>query len=327
MRLFVTGISGYLGTVVLRSLEADPAIESIVGVDLCPPAADSPKLDFREMDVRDHAGIREAMRGCDAALHMAYILNEIRDKEKTYDININGSKNVFHACLDTATPWLIQISSMAAFGAHPDNPFPLSEDDYPRGDYRCYYSYGKAEIEHYLNRLSQKHPELEVTILRPCVIVGERLDNTISWLFGRRVALSLRGSDPHTQYIHEDDLAEAVRLVLKHRAHGIFHVTSDDTIAFSEMKRRAGMIAPAIPPDFACSLADISYRLGLSPISSHWINMFRHSMVGSNEKIARELGWQPSYTSKELFEVVLEAGRKRKSARPSGNGNNSRHRS
>ncbi len=41
--------------------------------------------------------------------------------------------------------------------------------------------------------------------------------------------------------------------------------------------------------------------------------MFRHSMVGSNEKIERELGWQPSYTSQELFELVLEAGRKRKS--------------
>ncbi|MEW6554408.1 MAG: NAD-dependent epimerase/dehydratase family protein [Actinomycetota bacterium] len=314
MRLFVTGISGYLGTVVLRSLEDDPAIESVVGVDIRPPAVESAKLGFREVDVRDHAGIREAMRGCDAALHMAYVLNEIRDKEKTHDININGSKNVFHACLDTGTPWLIQLSSMAAFGAHPDNPFPLREEDYPRGDRRCYYSYGKAEIEHYLDDLCRQHPELEVTILRPCVIVGERLDNTITWLFGRKLALSLRGSDPHTQYIHEDDLAEAVRLVLKHRARGIFHVTSDDTIAFSEMKRRAGMIAPAIPADLACSLADLSYRLGLSPVSSHWINMFRHSMVGSNDKIVRELGWRPTYTSRELFEVVLDAGRNRKRA-------------
>jgi UDP-glucose 4-epimerase len=268
------------------------------------------------MDVRDHAGIREAMRGCDAALHMAFILDEIRDKDKTYDININGSKNIFHACLDTATPWLIQVSSMAAFGAHPDNPFPLSEEDYPRGDYRCYYSYSKAEIEHYLYRLSQQRPELGVTILRPCVIVGRRLDNTISWVFSRRMALGLRGSDPHTQFTHEDDLASAIRLVLQKRAKGIYHVTSDDTIAFSQMIKRAGMIAPAFPADLICGIADIAYRFRLSPISSHWINMFRHSMVGSNEKIKRELGWQPSYTSSELFDLVLEAGRQRKRARP-----------
>jgi UDP-glucose 4-epimerase len=310
LRLFITGVSGYLGMVVLRTLEDDASIESIVGVDLCLPAVSSPKLEFHAMDVRDHAGIREAMRGCDATLHMAYIFDEIRDKEKTHDINVNGSKNVFHACLDTGTPWLIQVSSMAAFGAHPDNPFPLSEDDYPRGDHRCYYSYGKAEIEHYLFRLGQQHPELGITILRPCIIVGESMDNTVSWLMSRKLGLSLRGSDPHTQYIHEDDLAAAIQLVLRHEARGIYHVTSDDTISFDEMVRLAGMIAPAVPPDLLCSIADISYRLGFSPISSHWINLFRHSMVGSNERIKRELGWRPTYTSKELFRLVLEAGRK-----------------
>jgi len=313
LRLFVSGISGYLGTLVLSALENDPAISSIVGVDLRPPCVEPSKLEFQEVDVRDASGVRKAMRGCDAALHMAFVLDEIRDKEKTYDININGSKNVFHACLDTATPWLIQLSSMAAFGAHPDNPFPMSEDEYPRGDRRCYYCYSKAEIEHYLYRLSQQHPELDVTILRPCVIVGRRLDNTISWAFSRKVAVSLRGCDPHTQYIHENDFAAAVCLVLEKRAKGIYHVTSDDTIAFSEMIARAGMIAPPIPPDLLCSLADLSYRLRLSPFSSHWVNMFRHSMVGSNEKIKRELGWQPSYTSHELFDLVLEAGRRNNS--------------
>ncbi len=312
MRLFITGISGYLGGVVLRALEDEPAVESVVGVDLRPPAAAPDKLEFHRVDVRDLAGIREAMRGCDAALHMAFILDEIRDKEKTYDININGSRNVFHACLDTSTPWLIQVSSMAAFGAHPDNPFPLREEDYPRGDYRCYYSYSKAEIEHYLFRLQQQHPEFGVTVLRPCVIVGRNMDNTISRLFSRRMALSMRGSDPHTQYIHEDDLAEAVRLVLLHKAKGIYNLTSDDTISFSQMARRAGMFAPAVPAQLVCDLADIAYRLRLSPISSHWMNMFRHSMVGSNDKIKRELGWRPSYTSAQLFDLVLEASRNNK---------------
>ncbi len=125
LRLFITGISGYLGTLLLRALEDDAAIDSVVGVDVMPPPAPGRNLEFHAVDVRDPAGIREAMRGCDAALHMAFILDEIRDKEKTCDININGSKNVFHACMDTGMPRLIQLSSMAAFGAHPDNPYPL----------------------------------------------------------------------------------------------------------------------------------------------------------------------------------------------------------
>lgn len=309
LRLFISGISGYLGGVVLRSLEQEPFIEEIVGIDVRPPAVTASKLRFHRLDVRDREGVRRALRGCDAALHMAFILDEIRDKKETHDININGSRNVFHACLDTGVPWLIQLSSMAAFGAHPDNPFPMDEEEYPRGDPRCYYSYGKAEIEHYLFRLTQLHPELTFTILRPCVIVGEGMDNTVSRIFGRRLAMHPRGSDPHTQFIHEDDLAEAVRLVLISGARGIYHVTSDDTIALSEMIKRAGMAAPAVNADLMCALADTAYRLRLSPISSHWINMFRHSMVGSNEKIKRELGWRPRFTSRELFGLVLEAGR------------------
>jgi UDP-glucose 4-epimerase len=311
----ITGISGYLGTLVLRGLADDPSIESIVGVDIRPPSFVGPKLEFRQADVRDYTGIREAMQDCDAVLHMAFILDEIRDKKKTYDININGSKNVFHACLDTGTPWLIQVSSMAAFGAHPDNPFPLREEDYPRGDYRCYYSYSKAEIEHYFFRLIQENPGLGLTILRPCIIVGKRLDNTISRLFSRGMGLRPRGSDPHTQFVHEDDLTAAIRLVLARQAQGIYHVTSDDTIALSEMLRRAGMYAPEFPVELMCRLADAAYTFRLSPISSHWINMFRHSMVGSNEKIKRELGWRPSHTSSELFELVLEAGKKRDQTR------------
>ncbi len=315
MRLLVTGISGYLGGVVLRSLEDEPSVEEIVGIDVRPPATVSRKLRFRALDVRDRAGVREAMRDCDAALHMAFILDEIRDKGETHDINVNGSKNVFQACLEAGVPWLIQISSMAAFGAHPDNPFPLHEEEYPRGDPRCYYSYGKAEIEHYLYRLTQLHPELALTILRPCVIVGEDMDNTVSRIFSRRLAMRPRDSDPHTQFIHQDDLAEAIRLVLLSGARGIYHVTSDDTIALSEMTRRANMIAPRVSADLMCALADLAFRLRLSPMSSHWINMFRHSMVGGNDKIKRELGWRPTYTSRELFELVLKAGRMAKEGR------------
>jgi hypothetical protein len=73
----------------------------------------------------------------------------------------------------------------------------------------------------------------------------------------------------------------------------------------SEMMSRAGMFAPALPLGFLCRLADISFRMGTSPVSSHWIRMFSESMVGSNEKIGRELGWRPAYTSSELFDRYI----------------------
>lgn len=307
MKLLITGVSGYLGGIVLRTLEVDPAVESIVGIDLRPPEIATGKLEFHSLDVRDPR-VRDVMAGSDAVLHMAFVLNEIRDKARTHDININGSRNVFHSCLDAGVPWLIQLSSMAAFGPYPDNPVPLVETDYPRGHPDCYYCYGKAELEHYLGWLGRQHPELGVTILRPTVVVGERLDNTVAWMFRRKLVAKVKGHDSLAQFIHEDDLARAVQLVIDSHALGIYHVTSDDYLAVSEMMRRAGQIAPPAPIGFLCRLADISFALGLSPVSSHWVRMFSASMVGSSEKIKKELGWTPTCTSSELFDRYVLPG-------------------
>ncbi len=310
MRLFITGVSGYLGGLVCRRLEDDPLIERIVGADLDPPRVACSKLEFRRHDVRD-PGIRESMRGSDAVLHMAFVLDEIRDKDRIYDININGSRNVFHACVEAGVPWLIQLSSMAAFGPHADNPVPLTEEDYPRGHPDCYYCYCKAELEHYLRWFSDVHPELDVTVLRPAVIVGERIDNTMARLFSRKMAFRLKGHDAHGQYIHEDDVAGAIQLVLAKRALGVYHVTGEDTIATSEMFELAGMRAPRLPKRLLEKLADVSFSLGTSPISGHWVRMFSESMVGTSEKL-EGLGWRAEHTSRELFEeyIVKRASRR-----------------
>jgi UDP-glucose 4-epimerase len=303
MQVYITGVSGYLGGLLCRFLEDDPSIDRIVGVDLQPPKVRTSKLEYHSHDVRDPS-IREAMKGSDVVLHMAFVLNEIRDKARTYDININGSKNVFHACLDTGVPWLIQLSSMAAFGPHPDNPVPLTEEDYPRGHPGCYYCYSKAELEHYLRWLSEKNPELDVTVLRPTIIIGESIDNTVAWLFQNRFAVRLKGHDSFAQYIHEDDLVRAIQIVLQKRALGTYHITSDDMMTVSEMMRRAGIPAPSMPLRALEILADIGFRFGFSPVSSHWVRMFSESMVGSSEKL-KALGWVPSYSTSELFEEYI----------------------
>jgi UDP-glucose 4-epimerase len=310
VKLFITGVSGYLGGLVVEALDKDPSIESMVGIDLAMPRVCPSKLEFHGIDVRD-PGIRDLMRGCDAVLHMAFILNEIKDKARTYDININGSKNVFQACLDTGVPWLIQLSSMAAFGPHPDNPLPLTEEDYPRGHPGCYYCYSKAELEHYLSHLQREHPEMEVTVLRPTVVIGNGIDNTITWMFQGKFAARIKGHDACGQFIHEQDLVDAIRLVIDRHLLGIYHVTSDDYMTVSEMIERVGITAPSIPKRVLELMADISFAMGTSPISGHWVRMFSESMVGTSEKLKAE-GWSPSYSSSELFDkYVVEPMAKR----------------
>ncbi len=311
MRLFVTGISGYLGGLLLRSLEEADFIEGVVGLDVKEPALTPTKLEFRLGDVRD-PGIAGMMRGCDAVLHMAFILDEIRDKALTDDININGSRNVFDRAVEAGVPWIIFLSSMAAFAGYPDNPLPIMDDDYPRGHRGIYYSYAKAEMEHYLRYLRERNPGLKVTVLRPCVIAGPNINNTVVKLFSLPFAARPGGQDPETQLITEEDLVSAILLALEKRAEGNYNVTSDDWVKMTDLMRERGLRAPSVPMEPLCRLADISFRLGTSPISSHWIRMLAYRLAGSNEKIKRELGWRPSKTTMQIFrETFAERGGER----------------
>jgi len=307
MRLMVTGISGYLGGLLLRSLDDSDFIDEVVGLDVKQPPLRPGKLSFRRGDVRD-PGIVEHMRGCDAVLHMAFILDEIKDKTLTDDININGSRNVFDRAVEAGVPWIIFLSSMAAFAGYPDNPLPIMDDDYPRGHRGIYYTYAKAEMEHYLRYLREMHPGLKITVLRPCVIAGPNIGNTVVKLFSQPFAVRPGGCDPETQLITEEDLVQAIMLVLEKGAVGNYNVTSDDYVKLSDLMRERGLRAPSVPLEPLCRLADFSFRLGTSPISSHWIRMLSYHLVGSNEKIKRELGWKPGKTTMQIFRETFAGG-------------------
>jgi len=92
---------------------------------------------------------------------------------------------VFEATVAAARPRrLVYTSSAAAYGYHPDNPVPLTEDVPPRGSPEHYYSQQKAACEAALAEITAGSA-LEVFIPRPCIVAG--------WLS----ALMWRPKDPH----------------------------------------------------------------------------------------------------------------------------------
>src|ERR687894_29069 len=72
----------------------------------------------------------------------------LRALDETRRVNLEGSRTVFAAA--AAAPRarrLVYTSSVAAYGFHPDNPQPLTEDVPARGTDSFYYSAHKAELE------------------------------------------------------------------------------------------------------------------------------------------------------------------------------------
>jgi nucleoside-diphosphate-sugar epimerase len=113
----ITGVNGYFASTILPRLQADPRVEQIIGVDVSPWKGGFDKVRFHKADIRSD-GIAEILSGVDVLYHLAFIVGEIQDKDRTHDINVNGSKNVFAACARNSVKKVIYTSSMTVYGSH-----------------------------------------------------------------------------------------------------------------------------------------------------------------------------------------------------------------
>jgi len=238
--VLISGVSGYFGQKLVRLLEDRPGVERITGIDIAPPRFSSRKLTFVQCDVR--ADLRAVFRdrGIDCVVHTAYILPPIHDKALMEDININGTRNVFTAAAAHGVSHILDCSSTTAYGFHPDNPVPLTEESPLRGNEDFTYAKNKREIEGWMHGFEQAHPDIALTVVRPCFVVGPGFANPLARHLCKKICILPRVTAPF-QFIHEDDLAELIYLLLRERKTGVYNLTADGTMTFEEMVHALGV--------------------------------------------------------------------------------------
>ena len=64
--------------------------------------------------------------------------------------------------------------------------------------------------------------------------------DSVTRLYSRLARIRVAGADPQLQFIHMDDLVEALELCLLETVPGTFNITGEGTVAFSELARVAG---------------------------------------------------------------------------------------
>jgi len=120
MRVFLTGSSGYLGSVLAEFLAREQEIDSITGIDLVPPTTPLPaKVEFVQMDIRS-PDLAAAMAGHEVVVHMAFVvlwLAKMPVAERD-DINLNGVRNVARAAAACQVRRFVDASSVAAYDTH-----------------------------------------------------------------------------------------------------------------------------------------------------------------------------------------------------------------
>jgi UDP-glucose 4-epimerase len=312
MRYLITGGSGYIGTRLTELLSAREETERIVNVDVRPPAASLPKASFVNGDVRDSESIRSLLEReeIDCLIHLAFILDPIRDEARMYDVDVNGTVATLRAASEAGTGQILVTSSATAYGAFPDNPEPIAEDWPVRGHPDFAYARDKADMDRACQLWAAQHSDRVMTIVRPCIVFGPNVKNYIvrSWE-NQPFFPHLDGVDTNMQLIHEDDLVAGLILLLDKKSEGAFNFAGDGTMTWREGAEMIGTKTRRMSFRLAYAVAKWSWRLRLPrteapPGNLHFI---RYPWVVSNEKLKTATGWEPQYDTLETFKITIRA--------------------
>ncbi len=306
MIIAVTGSSSYLASVLLPMLEADPRIEKIIGIDLKADAGNFKKLTWVKRDVRDPE-IAKDFAGCEALIHLAFIVMPLHDTGMALDINIEGSKNVFRAAAKAGIKKIIYTSSCAAYGAWPDNPAPIKEDQPLRGMPDFYYSWSKAQVEEFLNGFEKEHPEILLTRLRPCIFIGPQINNLMRSAIGHRFFFRFIDREIKAQYVWDADVAQAIHLALHKDCPGAFNLAGDGWLSMEGMAEVLGSYPLPMLFQVAKAWAWLTWRLRLAKmLSPEWIATTEYPIVISCDKAKNVLGWKPQYDTRTALAKFRE---------------------
>ncbi len=313
-RVAVTGGAGHFGSSVIELLLDEPTVEQVICLDVIEPRITHDKLVFARADVRDEAGLLRLFEGADTVVHLAFLISRYRPKELYEGINVEGSKNVFRAAVAAGVRQIVYASSVAVYGLVRSHPVPIVEDS-PRVHQPDFsYNDAKWRVEAFLDDFEPQHPELIVSRLRMVTALGPGQKSAIGSLLAKGYIPST--SDVPWSVVWGDDVADAVVLAIKKRAHGAFNLSTDEPMSAKEMARATGMRSLKFPRWLgvaAAHLSSLAEKLGLgNAVDPAWMKYSDAILVLSSDKAIRELGWQRRCnTALEVIQRVAAAAERR----------------
>ncbi|MFB7474928.1 NAD-dependent epimerase/dehydratase family protein [Kitasatospora sp. NPDC057692] len=297
----VTGAAGVLGERVAARLVASPGVKRVLAVD--DRRGEVPGVQWRVLDVRDPA-VAERLAGVDVVVHLAMDLGMESDPRARSAYNVRGAQTVLTAAAAAGVHRVVLCTSAMVYGALADNEVPLAEDSELRATEEASLVGDLLEIERLARRAPRAHPGLQVTVLRPAVVVGPGVDTVLTRHFEAPRLLVVAGSRPCWQFCHVDDLAAALEYAALGLVEGEVTVGCDGWLEQEDVERLSGIRRMELPASLALGTAARLHRLGLTPAPAGDLAYTMYPWVVSGSRL-HEAGWRPTHTNEEVLAELL----------------------
>jgi nucleoside-diphosphate-sugar epimerase len=306
MKWLITGGAGFLGINLVRYL-LDKG-ETVVSLDREPfDYPERGKITEIRGDIRDHAKVLAAAKGCDVVVHAAAAL-PLYTPEEIHSIDIDGTRTVLEAAKEAGCGRVVHVSSTAVYGV-PDH-HPLVEDDRMHG----VGPYGIAKVEAEGVCLAARAKGQIVPIVRPKSFVGPERLGVFALMYewareGRDFPILGPGKNRY-QLLDVEDLCEAIWLcgtLPAERANDTFNVGAAEYTTlrqdFQSVLDTAGYggkirSLPVAPALWALRLLE---KAKLSPLYPWIYETVTEDSFVSIDRARDKLGWKPRFSNRDAL--------------------------
>lgn len=129
MRVLVTGGAGFIGSNLLRELDAHPEITSLAVIDDFSTGyrenLEGVELDLFEASILDAQAVERAAEGADAIVHLAAlgsVPRSVKNPRHSHAVNATGTLNVLEAARAASNAHVVLASSSSVYGANAQLP-------------------------------------------------------------------------------------------------------------------------------------------------------------------------------------------------------------
>ena len=277
IRVVVSGGQWPLGKRVIERFKNDGGFE-VREVNQSTDAIDSPLDVFIHLAPGDHDALVERRRSA-----------------------VIGTPELLHAATVQGAKHIVLLSSAMVYGAWPNNPIPLTEETALRPDFGFAFARQLATVEQLVDDWRESSTDRGVCVLRPVPAMAADGASSLVRALAAGMGGRLGEDDVPAQFLHLDDLADAVVLATRKKLNGVYNVAPDGYVHSARVRSLWGM-APRLrlPDRMSEVVSDLRWRFQRGPIPPGLRPYVRSTWLVSNGRLRAE-GWTPTVTNEQAF--------------------------